>query len=435
MNAERLAEYRACLSLRHCLHIGPRTWKRLFDHYGCARDAADDVRQWCGLGLASARQVESYVRGAWEAAVDEEHEAARKCRQPVLLYDDPRFPDLLRRLPDPPLMLYYCGAVDLLRGACVAVVGSRSCSGTGISHARRISAELSGAGVTVVSGLAWGIDRQAHLAGLDGPGSSIAVLGTGLDRTYPPENADVRALLEQRGLLVSEFAPGTGPAAQNFPYRNRIVSGLSLGVVVVEAARRSGSRITARMALEQGREVYAVPGPDDMPSFDGCRGLLDEGATPAGHASDILRDLAPQIRAVMEGGAAAVRPQKAATPRERPKPEQGRLADALGVSGASGAVPVVGSATDAVVPRAGTRVAAAAGGAAPVTDGQDEDRFAGLDDDSRLVVDALRGKDRVHIDTLSRDLGWPAAQTSSVLLLLEVQGLVHQWPGMEYSLE
>ncbi|GAB6177986.1 hypothetical protein JCM16814_28770 [Desulfobaculum senezii] len=435
MNAERLAEYRACLSLRHCLHIGPRTWKRLLDHYGCARDAADDVRQWCGLGLASVRQVESYVRGAWEAAVDEEHEAARKCRQPVLLYDDPRFPDLLRRLPDPPLLLYYSGAVDLLRGACVAVVGSRSCSGTGISHARRISAELSGAGVTVVSGLAWGIDRQAHLAGLDGPGSSIAVLGTGLDRTYPPENADVRALLEQRGLLVSEFAPGTGPAAQNFPYRNRIVSGLSLGVVVVEAARRSGSRITARMALEQGREVYAVPGPDDMPSFDGCRGLLDEGATPAGHASDILRDLAPQIRAVMEGGAVAVRPQKAATPHEGPKPEQGRLADALGAPGGAGAVPVVGSATDAVVPRSPARVVAATGGADPEGAVQDGDRFAGLDEDSQLVVDALRGNDRVHIDTLSRDLGWPAAQTSSVLLLLEVQGLVHQWPGMEYSLE
>ncbi|NJB69415.1 DNA processing protein [Desulfobaculum xiamenense] len=420
MTEEQLAEYRASLALRHCRHVGPRTCRRLLGRYGSARDAVEQVRSWVAHKVASARQVEQFVGGTWAEAADAEHEAARVLRQRVLLYTDPRYPEALRQLPDPPLFLYYQGRIELLSGPSVAVVGSRNCSAAGIAHARRICAELSEAGLTVVSGMAWGIDRQAHLAGLEGPGSSVAVLGTGLDRTYPAENADVRRLLEERGLLVSEFAPGTAPEARNFPYRNRIVSGLSLGVVVVEAASRSGSRITARMALEQGREVYAVSGPEGQASFEGCRELLDEGAQRVSRASEIILDLAPLIRAGLDAAPPRKAMRRGATPARRRVARQAELPVAAqplpDLSGPSADV------QSADAQPAATRPVAPAASVPP------------LDGDERVVAELLAAHERMHIDDISRALGWDAARTSRTLLLLEVQGVVCQWAGMEYSL-
>ena len=164
--------------------------------------------------------------------------------------------------------------MSLLGNPCVSIVGTRTCSREGIRAAQAIASGLAASGITVVSGLAIGIDKQAHLAALDLPGGTIAVLGAGPDVCYPKENDGLRRSIIQRGLLISEYAPGTLPDPRHFPIRNRIISGLSLGVVVVEAALRSGSLITARLALEQNRAVYAVPGGIGSKYAEGCQKLI-----------------------------------------------------------------------------------------------------------------------------------------------------------------
>lgn len=198
--------------------------------------------------------------------------------------DGPGIPPLLRAAIDAPLLLYCRGDLALLRAPGFAVVGSRKATRHGRAVAEYMARSLSACGITIVSGMALGIDRVAHEAALARIGRSIGVLGTGIDMLYPLENQAVFDAMERRGLLLSEFAPGTPPQAGNFPIRNRIISGLSLGVLVVEAAHRSGSLITARLALEQNREVYAVPGP----ALDAhCLGCQDLGA--AGRARRVQR--------------------------------------------------------------------------------------------------------------------------------------------------
>ncbi|MFY9549916.1 MAG: DNA-processing protein DprA, partial [Thermoanaerobaculia bacterium] len=173
---------------------------------------------------------------------------------------DPEYPDLLREIADPPLLLFTLGRIERLRLPAVAIVGSRDASRYGRDAAWRLAQELSGAGVTVVSGFARGIDAAAHEAALEGPGGTVAVLGCGLDVDYPREHRRLRERLCAEGLLISEHPPGSEPRPQNFPIRNRIIAGLSSGVVVVEASRRSGSLITARLAADFGRDVFSVPG-------------------------------------------------------------------------------------------------------------------------------------------------------------------------------
>ena len=252
---------------------------------------------------------------------------------------------------------------------------------------------MSAGGVTVISGLALGIDRQAHLAGLTGPGGSIAVLGSGVDVVYPPQNRDLHAMLAERGLLLSELAPGAGPEARHFPARNRIISGLSLGVMVVEAAAKSGSLITARLAAEQGREVFAPPGLLTMPTFAGCHALIRQGATLVESAQDILQELEPLLRAEFLGGVAGARP---APPTHGPK-------DAPG--GSEAAPP----------PR----------DPAPVQ--------GDLDDEERRLVGLLDRESKTHIDDLARRTGLAISFVSRKLLLLEIRGLVRKWSGMFYS--
>ncbi|NHZ45802.1 DNA-processing protein DprA, partial [Nitratidesulfovibrio liaohensis] len=235
------------------------------------------------------------ARGAWRDTARQEWDAVRACRCSILLWTDPRYPARLREVSDAPAVLYCRGDASLLANHAVAVVGSRLSSRAGRRVAADIAYSLSAAGVTVVSGLARGIDREAHVAALEEVGSTIGVLGTGIDVVYPPEHAELFARMEATGLLVSEYAPGTLPLPGHFPVRNRIISGFSVGVLVVEAAARSGSLITARLALEQGREVYAVPGPATAQYTCGCRGLIEQGARPVTTAEDMLADLAPVL--------------------------------------------------------------------------------------------------------------------------------------------
>lgn len=209
----------------------------------------------------------------------------------IVTWADSDYPKRLLETADPPPLLYLKGRRGLLGAPALAVVGSRNATPQGLANAEAFARALSDAGLAIVSGLALGIDAAAHRGGLAGAGASIAVVGTGLDIVYPARNRPLAHELAVRGLLVSEFALGMPAMAGHFPRRNRLISGLSLGVLVVEAAAKSGSLITARLALEQGREVFAIPGSIHSPLSKGCHALIKQGAKLAEHANDILEDL------------------------------------------------------------------------------------------------------------------------------------------------
>jgi DNA processing protein len=236
---------------------------------------------------------------------------------------DTEYPALLREIADPPLLLFALGHVERLRLPAVAIVGSRDASRYGRDAAWRLSQELSAAGVTIVSGFARGVDAAAHEAALEGPGGTVAVLGCGLDVDYPRENRSLKARLSSSQLLVTEYPPGTEPRPQNFPIRNRIIAGLSSGVVVVEASRRSGSLITARLAADFGRDVFSVPGSIFSETSAGTHALLRDGAILCRGAEDVLAELFPSV-GPPQRVAGAVAPSLAEL-----SPEARRLRDAL----------------------------------------------------------------------------------------------------------
>lgn len=216
------------------------------------------------------------------------------CTEPdntIITLADSNYPAHLLTIPDPPVLLYVKGDPDLLSKTCIAVVGSRNATNQGIINARQFSGSLSQNGLTVVSGLAAGIDTAAHQGGLSGAGSTIAVIGTGADTVYPASNRELAHQIAEQGCIVSEYALGTPPVASNFPRRNRIISGLSQGVLVIEAAAQSGSLITARMANEQGRDVFAIPGSIHSPFSKGCHLLIKQGAKLVETAQDIIEEL------------------------------------------------------------------------------------------------------------------------------------------------
>ncbi len=219
------------------------------------------------------------------ARVNERHHTIRP--------GDDDFPELLSRIPDPPELLHVLGDVDALHMPCIAMVGSRNPTRGGLRNAHDFAYHLGKTGFTIVSGLARGIDTAAHRGALDAGAATVAFLGTGIDRVYPAANRDLAHEIAGRGALVSEFPPGTQPQAWHFPRRNRLISGSSLGTLVVEAARRSGSLITARLAGEQGREVFALPGSIHNPLVRGCHQLIRSGAKLVETADDILAELAP----------------------------------------------------------------------------------------------------------------------------------------------
>lgn len=209
----------------------------------------------------------------------------------LLALGDRDYPPALLQIPDPPTILYSLGRVELLQRPAFAIVGSRNATRQGCADAQAFAHALSNAGYAIASGLALGIDTAAHHGGLAGHSSSIAVVGTGLDRVYPAANRELARRLSREGVLISEFPLGSPPAAEHFPRRNRLISGLSRGVLVVEAALRSGSLTTARLALEQGREVFALPGSIHSPLSKGCHSLIKQGAKLAESAEDILAEL------------------------------------------------------------------------------------------------------------------------------------------------
>lgn len=286
----------------------------------------------------------------------------------IVTIQDPRYPELLKQIADPPSLLFVQGDVDLLSQWQLAIVGSRNPSASGVDASYEFARYLAQGGLSITSGLAIGIDAAAHKGALSAGGKTIAVVGTGLDRVYPAKHRALAHDIADTGAIVSEFALGTPPRAENFPRRNRIISGLSLGSLVIEAAIRSGSLITARMAMEQGREVFAIPGSIHNPLARGCHKLIREGAKLVETATDILEEL---------GALAGVQQ------------------------------PVVQSASQ-------------------VTSEPQE-----LDKDYQSLLDNL-GYDPIQIDVLIERCGLTADVVSSMLLLLELQGQVESLPGGRY---
>jgi DNA processing protein len=231
---------------------------------------------------------------------------------------DPRYPNALLEAPDPPLLLYVQGRIELLQAESIAIVGSRSPTPQGTDNARAFASHLSHGGLTIVSGLAMGVDAAAHAGALEGAASTIAVVGTGLDQIYPRRNTALGQRILRDGLIVSEYSLGMPPLAVNFPRRNRIIAGLARGTLVVEATLQSGSLITARMANEAGREVFAIPGSIHAPQSRGCHALIKQGAKLVETAQDILEELS-------WSPAAAATPSAAQAP-----PGADPLLDALG---------------------------------------------------------------------------------------------------------
>lgn len=236
---------------------------------------------------AAERLLDRESAGAVESALAWAQEPGNR----ILTLAEPDYPQRLLEIADPPTLLYVKGRVELLNAPALAVVGSRNATPQGSSNAEAFAAALADAGLTIVSGLALGIDAAAHRGGLRGAGSTIAVIGTGIDRVYPAKNQELARNIAERGAIVSEFPLGTPALKENFPRRNRIISGLARGCLVVEAAERSGSLITARLAGEQGRDVFAIPGSIHSPLSKGCHRLIKQGAKLVDDARDILDEI------------------------------------------------------------------------------------------------------------------------------------------------
>ena len=371
------AEYWACLMLAHTPGLGPSGCKRLVDHYGTAEGAAIDASDWVAQGIADRNVADNFRQEKWHDRALKEWKRAEREGVAVLPYSDPHYPERLRQIVDPPSYLYCIGNTELVRGPCLAVVGARDLSAQGTQITQDICRELASSGICIVSGFAWGIDRVAHQSALDEIGSTAAVLGTGPDLVYPARNKDLWHKMRSNGLILTEFCPGTRPDAHNFPRRNRIISGLSLGVLVTEATQNSGSLITARYALEQNREVFAVPSSPKHHSFSGCNALIKRGAVLTRSAKDVLRELRPMLQEW--------------SPAEETSSE-------------------------------------------PEDDSPQELEIADLSDPEAQLVQSMHSGMPLHIDTLTRRLNWDSGRTSQTLLSLELKGVVSREDGMHYTL-
>lgn len=278
--------------------VGNTTFWRLVHHFGspAAVLAAPVGQILSSLEKKTGSFSSSAEIAAFRDASRKEVDSLQKIGAEAVWYGDPSYPPLLKETADPPGVLYMMGRKEVLQAPCVAVVGSRAATRYGEHAASDFSRQLAASGVTVVSGLALGIDGAAHRGALLGHGATAAVLGCGLDVPYPRQNESLfREIVQAGGLVISENPLGTLPEAFRFPARNRIIAGVSLGVLVVEAARKSGSRITAQFALDEGRDVYAIPGRIDSCKSEGTHILLQQGAKLVFTVNDILEELPPEI--------------------------------------------------------------------------------------------------------------------------------------------
>ena len=372
MRQEKAEQLRPWFVLRSVPGIGNHLFKRLTDRFGSPEQvlgaSADELTQAEGI---SPRLASAILNQGVTDAVKKELDRLAQSPYQIVTMKDPDYPGLLLQIPDPPPFLYVCGDP----GRCtrtLAVVGSRSATRYGLFTTRRLCTELARLNITVVSGMARGVDTAAHTGALEGQGRTIAVLGSGFDRIYPSENTDLFHEIAASGAVITEFPLRAGPDPHHFPIRNRIISGISLGTVVVEASKKSGSLITARLAAEQNREVFAVPGNIHSFKSTGTHSLIKQGAKLVENAGDIMEELGPVIRGHMA--------------REHIRQE-----DIL-------------------------------------------EHLPPLSDEEAGVFKAL-GPYPIHIDELVRKLDTDPATLSGILLQLELRGVVAQSPGKMFSVE
>ena len=358
--------------------VGPRAAAKLLERFGSPEAVFGALRSELDRLRLRPEAVESIVTRSLFERAEAELERVRALGGDIILLDDGVYPALLREIFDPPLTLYVKGNwAACLEAPCVGVVGSRQCSTYGRNAAESLSRELAARGVTIVSGLARGIDGAAHRGALDAGGKTVAVMATGLDSVYPREHEKLaQEILDKGGALVTQFPLETPPLPENFPYRNRIISGLSLGVVVTEATERSGSLITARLALEQNREVFAVPGNITSRTSFGANYLIKSaGAKLVQQWQDIASELPPEIAAQL-------------LPPEPKKVKKGdKLVEQL-----------------ALLPD-------------------------GLTANEQTVFTLLSPDESLHIDELSVRAGLSVPQLAGILLSLEMRELIRQLPG------
>ena len=359
--------------------VGPRVTARLLEHFGSAEAIFDAPRRELALLRLPLEAIESIASRELHARAEAEIERVRQLGGDILVLDDGVYPALLRETYDPPVVLYVKGAwEECLERPCVAVVGSRRCSTYGQNAALMMSRELAQRGVTIVSGLARGIDASAHRGALEAGGRTVAVTGTGLDRVYPRDHKKLTdEILNRGGAIVTQFPLGTPPVSENFPYRNRVISGLSLGVLVIEAAENSGSLITARLAMEQNREVFAVPGNITSRNSFGTNYLIKgAGAKLVQQWQDVAGELPSEIAAQL------------LPPPSRKSKKKGELLDQLKL------VPPDLSAPE------------------------------------RAVFTLLSTDTPQQIDTLAESTKLSITQLTSALLALEMRELIRALPGM-----
>lgn len=465
LNDDGRREYWAALALRHTAGLGVRGACLLLKHFGSAYEAVTNVPAWPEAGVP-AQKAEGYLNNAWRAAARPEWDAAHTLRASIILWTDKRYPPLLRELPDAPALLYAAGDASLLRAPCVAIVGSRDASSAAIDFTAAVAEELSAAGVTVVSGLAYGVDGYAHHAALGGPGRTIAVLPGGVDLPFPSGHRDLYLDVVEQGLAASEMPPGWVPGPGAFPVRNRLISGLCLGVLVAEASHaRSGSLITARLAAEQGRSVYA-PSPNALraPCREGTKKLLLEGARPVSGAADILADLLPHLQDSLKHSPAAPKrgrsaekhspapakhaaPEKiedaspaqpesprapatdtSARPKEEPRPQTAAESEPPTPSNADCASSRAETAAPERKEQRPAREAPAkkpARAAAPLT--EEEETILALLQNGPLSQDELLYAAQAQSDS------WNSASVSAVLMILEVKKLARRLSDSRYE--
>lgn len=389
------------LRLIRSRRVGPASFHRLIREHDGVAGALAVLPE-----LARAAGLEDY-HPCGDAQAEAELRAGRRIGARLIRWDSPEYPAALREIADAPPVLWVRGDAARLTQSPIAVIGSRNASSLGLRMARGMSAALGEAGHCIVAGLARGIDTAAHNAAL--PTGTVAVMAGGIDVIYPPENAVLAAQIAETGAVLSEQPPGTEPAARNFPMRNRIVSGLSRAVVVIEAAHRSGSLITAKAALDQGREVMAVPGHPMDARASGCNALIRDGALLVRSAADVIE--------MIGAGQAAGRPAAAAT--------EG-AAQAGGMDPAA-ARPAISAAHRAAV---NDRLARD-GGARPVAADASQDSGDGSLE-TRIL--SHLSPSPLPEDSLLRDLGLAAAVVTPAILSLELQGLVTRLAGGRLAL-
>lgn len=383
----------ACLRWALTPGIGPLTFARLTESFGSAAQAweasAAQLERVNGIGRSAAARIVDARSQAADAASREIDQAIRLGVR-IIGRDDPDYPPGLRQVPDAPIVLYVRGQLLPTDAVALAVVGSRHCSIYGGEQARRFGELLAGAGLTVVSGLARGIDALAHHGALDAAGRSIAVLGCGLSHVYPPENLALAERLLERGAWMSELPLDFPVRAENFPARNRIIAGMTLGTLVVEAPLRSGALITARLAAEYNREVFAIPGRVGDPASAGTNALIRDGQAKLVTCLDDILDELGDVAAALRAGADHPRPVSNSGRHGPPAP---------GPAGASESL------ADAPAP--------------PVP---------ALSDEERRVLEAVPPEPVLQEQVLQR-AALPTGQVLSALTTLELKGLVRRLPG------